>query len=132
MNSKGQHIGRVLTFFAGLIILVHAVVPHHHHFELTHSSAQESTCESSPQEKNTENPDSHCYAFNILASGKTTISSINNSLSDYFSFYLPGIIANIEIPPAKNFIATFFDHQVIFLKQFFFTTQLLRGPPANA
>lgn len=132
MNSKGQHIGRVLTFLAGLIILVHAVLPHHHHFELTHSSAQESTCERTAQDKNTETPDSHCNAFNILVSGKTTNSSLNNSLSDYFSFCLPGIIANIEIPPVTNVTTLIFDHQVIFLKQFFFTTQLLRGPPAKA
>lgn len=132
MNSKGQHIGKLFTCLAGLIILAHAVVSHHHHFDLTHSSAQESTCESTAQEKNNENPDYHCYAFNILVSGKTTNSSLNNSLSEYFSFFLPGIIANIEIPPVKNLTATIFDHQVIFLKQFFFTTQLLRGPPAYA
>ena len=132
MNLKGQHIGRGLTFLAGLIILVHAVLPHHHHFELTHSSAQESTCESSSQEKNTENPDSHCHAFNILASGKTTISSFNNSLSDYFSFDLAGIIVNIEIPPVEIVTTTIFGHQAVFLKQIFFTTQSLRGPPANA
>lgn len=132
MNLRRQHIGRFFTFLAGLIILAHAVVSHHHHFELTHSSEQESTCENSAQKKNAENPDSHCHAFNILVSGKTTISSFNNSLSDYFSFYLPGIITNIEIPPVKNLITTFFDHQAVFLKQFFFSTQLFRGPPAIA
>lgn len=131
MNLKKQHIGRLFTFVAGLIILAHAVVPHHHHFELLHSAQEKSSCENSAQKKNTENPDAHCHAFNILVSGKTTISSINNSLSDYFSFYLPGIIANIEIPPVKNLITTIFDHRVIFIKQFFITAQSLRAPPAN-
>ena len=132
MKLKGQHIGRIFTFLVGLIILVHAVVPHHHHFELTHSSAQESTCESSSQEKNTENPDSHCQAFNILASGRTTNSSLNISLFEYFSFDYAGIIVNIEIPPVEIVTTTIFGHQAVFLKQFFFTTQSLRGPPANA
>jgi len=132
VNIKGQHIGRIFTFLAGLIILVHAVVPHHHHFELKHSSELESTCERSAQDKNSEPLDFHCQAFNILASGKTMISSFNNSLSNYFSFYLPGIIANIEIPPVKNLTTTFFGHQAVFVKQSFFTTQSLRGPPANA
>jgi hypothetical protein len=131
VNLKEQHIGRGLTFLAGLIILVHAVFPHHHHFELTHSSEQELTCESSTQEKNAETPDSHCYAFNILVSGKTTNSSLYNPLSDYFSFYLPGIIANIETPSVRNLINTFFGYQAIFLKQFFVTAQSLRAPPAN-
>lgn len=132
MNLKKQHIGRLFTFLACLIILAHVAVPHHHHFELTHSSVQGPTCESSAQDKNTETPDSHCYAFNILVSGKTTNFSLNNSLSDYSSFYLPGIIASIETPPVKNLIVKVFDFQVIFLKQFFFTAHSLRGPPLYA
>ena len=129
MYLKVQHIGRLFTFLAGLIILAHAVVPHHHHFELLHSAQEKSTCENSTHDENSENPNSHCHAFNILVSGKTTISSLNNSLPDYFSFYLPGIIANIEIPPVKNHITTFFGYRAIFIKQFFASAQSLRAPP---
>ena len=132
MNLKGQHIGRIFIFLAGLIILAHAVVPHHHHFELTHSSVQESNCESSSQDNNTETPDSHCHAFNILASGKSTISSLNISLSEHFSFYLAGIIVNIETSPVQNLITTFFGYQSSFKKQFFITAQSLRAPPVIA
>lgn len=132
MYSKGQHLGGFFTFLAGLIILVHVVVPHHHHFESTHSLEQESTCESSSQEENTETKDSHCRAFNVLVSERTTNFSVNQSLSEYLSFFLAGIVVNSEIPPAKNFTETIFCHQAIFLKQFFFTAPSLRGPPANA
>lgn len=134
MNSNGQHIGRLFTFFAGLIILAHAVVPHHHHFEGTHSSEQELTCESPAQEKSNEeeNTDFHCHAFNILIVEKTTQSSLNHSLPGYFNFCLAGINANIEIPPFKNVNVTFFGYQVIFLKQFFFTAHTFRGPPEIA
>lgn len=132
MNLKGQHIGRFFTFLAGLIILVHAVVPHHHHFELTHSAELETTCESSSQDKNTETPNSHCHAFNILTSGRATNSFFNNSLPEYFSFYLAGIIVNIEIPPVQFVTTTTFGHTAIFLKQFFNTALSLRGPPAIA
>ena len=132
MNLKGQHLGRLLTLLAGLIILFHAVVPHHHHFELTHSPSHEITCENTYQKNNNENPDTHCQAFNILVSGRVTNSSLNISLLGYFSFLLPGTIANIEIPPVKNLITSFFGHQAICLEQFFFTTQSLRAPPANA
>ena len=131
MNLKGQHIGRLFTFLAGLIILAHTVVPHHHHFELR-SSEQESTCECTSQEKNKENPVSHCHVFNILAVGKTTNSFLNNSSSENFSFILTGIIADIETFPVKNLITTLFDHQVKFLNHFFFTSQSLRAPPVNA
>ena len=132
MNLKKQHIGRLFTILASLIILAHAVVPHHHHFELLHSAEEKSTCENSAQKKNTENPDSHCHAFNVLVSEKTSYSSVNQSLSEHFSFYFPGIIANIQIPPVKNLITPIFEPQNIFLKQFLSTAQSLRAPPVIA
>ena len=132
MNLKGQHIGRLITFLAGLIILAHTVVPHHHHFELIHSSEQEPTCENPSQEKNNESPGSHCHAFNILLSERTNNFSSKTSLSEHFSFYLNGIITNIEILPVKSVTAIIFGYKTIFLKQFFFSACSHRAPPANA
>jgi hypothetical protein len=132
MDFKGQHIGKLFTFLAGLIILGHAVAPHHHHFELTHLPVEESACENNGHEKSNEDPVSHCHAFNILVSKRITNSSLNQSFSEYFSFYLPGVIVNIEVPAVKKFTATIFGHQAVFVKQFFFTARSLRAPPAIA
>ncbi|MEE4198684.1 MAG: hypothetical protein V2I54_13680 [Bacteroidales bacterium] len=132
VNLKGQHIGSFFTFFAGLIILAHAVVPHHHHFELTHSSEQESTCESPVQEESNEDPVTHCHAFNVLVSEKTTNSSLNRPLPEFPEFYLAGINANIEIPPLKRVTTKFYGHQAIFIKQILLTTLSLRAPPVSA
>lgn len=132
MNLSVHYIARLFTFLAGLIILAHAVVAHHHHFELSHSPEQESGCESIPQEENTKNPDSHCHAFNILVSGNATNFSLKNSLAEYFNFYLTGVNANIEIQLVKKVTTTLFGKQTIFIKQYFVTSQSLRGPPAYA
>lgn len=132
MNLKGQHIGRIFTFLAGLIILAHAVVPHHHHFELTHSSEQESTCEIPTQEKNSKAHDAHCHTLNILVSEKTSTTSLNQFISDHFNFDIAGIIVQVEIPPVKDIITTIFGNHALFIKQFFFTGLSLRGPPVNA
>jgi hypothetical protein len=130
MILRVQHIAKLFTFLAGLIILAHAIVPHHHHFELTHSSDNELTCESTANCKNNENRDAHCHVFNILVSGTISKSTFNNSSSEYFSYFLFGIFSNFEIQPVKNLLSTIFDHQIIFLKQFFFTAQSFRAPPA--
>lgn len=129
MNLRVHYIARLFTFLAGLIILGHAVVPHHHHFELTHSSVHESNYECTVHCINNENRDTHCHGFNILVSGTLTKSTSNNSLSEYFSFLLFGIFSNFEIQPGKRLLSTIFDLQVIFFKQFFFTAQSLRAPP---
>ena len=117
---------------AGLIVLAHTVVPHHHHFEITHSADEKSACESSTQDNKTEKDDSDCHAFNLLVSEKTPNSSLNQSLSDYFSFFFTGITADIEISPLQNITPIFWDFKAIFLKQFFITAHTLRGPPAIA
>jgi hypothetical protein len=132
VNFSGQHIGKLFTFLAGLIILGHAVAPHHHHFELTHLPVQESACENHGHEKSNEDPVSHCHAFNLLASERITNSSLDQSFSEYFSFYLPGASVNVEVPAVKNITSTIFGHQAVFIKQFFFTARSLRAPPAIA
>lgn len=132
MNIKGQHIGSLFNFFAGLIILAHAVVPHHHHFELTHSSVQESTCENPAQEKNNEDPVNHCHAFNILVSETITNTSLNQSLSELPDFYLAEINAHNEILPVKEGTTIYYGFQANFIQQILFTALLLRAPPATA
>ncbi|MEZ5107256.1 hypothetical protein [Mangrovibacterium marinum] len=131
MNLKGQHTGSFFTFLAGLIILAHTVVPHHHHSEITHSSKEESACETPAQGQNPEKTDSHCHAFNVLVSEKTSTTSLNQ-LSDHFNFFPAGIIVQSEIPPVKDITTTIFGNHAIFIKQFFYTAHSLRAPPAIA
>lgn len=132
MNLKGQHTGSFFTFLAGLIILAHTVVPHHHHFEITHASKEESACETPVQGQNPEKPDTHCHAFNILVSEKTITTSLNQSLSGHFNFFPAGSIVQSEIPPVKDITTTIFGNHAIFIKQFFYTAHSLRAPPAIA
>lgn len=122
----------LFSFLAGLIILAHAVVPHHHHFESTHSQAQETTCENSAQENSDEDPVSHCYAFNILVSERIINSSVNKPLSENFSFFFVGTGDNIEVLPPKNVSSTLFGHPAFLFKQFFYSAHLLRAPPVIA
>jgi hypothetical protein len=132
VNFKGQHIERIFTFLAGLIILAHTVVPHHHHFEISHSSEEESACEVPVHGQNQEKPDTHCHAFNILVSERTSTISLNKSLSDHLNFFTAGVVIQIETPPVIDIPTTFFGNHAIFKKQYFYTAHLLRAPPAIA
>jgi hypothetical protein len=132
VNFNGQQIGRIFTFLAGLIILVHAIVPHHHHFEASHVIEQEASCETTHQEESEETQDFHCHAFNVLASEKTTNSSLNKFFPDYFSFFLSGILVNIDHPSAHYVITPDFGYTAIIIEQFFYTPTSLRGPPLYA
>jgi len=132
LSFKGQYIGRFLTFLAGLIILTHAVVPHHHHLEISHSSEERSNCKNTSNDKNTESADYHCHAFNVLVSNGTAKFSLNQSSSAQFSFLIPLITSNIEFFPVQNITSKFLDYKAIFLKQLFVPAHALRGPPLFA
>lgn len=130
MNLKGFFIGWLFTILAGLIILAHLVVPHHHHFELAHSSEHQTNCEESTQEKSNKNPVSHCHAFNILISERATNTSLNKTQSEDFSFCTSGTNNNIEISPDIKVLTNIYDYQTISIKLYFFTSHSLRAPPA--
>lgn len=132
MILKGKHTSKFLILIAGIIIFAHAVVPHHHHFEITHSTEQGSTCEAPVQGQNPDVPAPHCHAFNVLVSENTITTSLNHSLSDHFNFDTAGIIVQIETPSAKDITTTIFYKHADFIKQFFFTAHSLRAPPAIA
>jgi hypothetical protein len=129
VNLKGQHLGRLFTFLAGLIILAHAVVPHHHHYEPTHASVQESSCENHTHEKSSEDPFAHCHAFNVLIAERTLISSLNQFFSDFFIFYLAGINVELVTPSVKDISAIIFGYPVAFIDQYLSFAQSLRAPP---
>ena len=132
MNFKGQHIERIFTFLAGLIILAHTVVPHHHHFEISHSSEEESACEVPVHGQNQEKPDTHCHAFNILVSERASTISLIKSLSDHLSFFTVGVVVQVETPFVLDIPTAFFSNHAVFIKQFFYTAHLLRAPPTIA
>jgi hypothetical protein len=55
MNLNVQHIGRVFIFMAGLIILAHAVVPHHHHDNIICIENTHCADDTSPHNHNYDN-----------------------------------------------------------------------------
>ena len=67
----------------GLVIIMHAIVPHHHHYH-SHENKQNS-CKS--EEHGSEKPDMHCFAFNDLIVQKANSQLIINNLpeTDYTS-----------------------------------------------
>ena len=132
MNLQGQHTAKLFTVLAGLIILAHVVVPHHHHYDLTHYPEQESTRAKTGKKHSSENPDSHCHAFNLLISEKTSPSTINQSFLNNLNLYTAGIIDNIELPPVKNITTIIPGPQANFLKQGLFSAHALRGPPVES
>ncbi len=63
-NGKFTYI--FFLWLAGLIILLHAVIPHHHHFDSNFSHQNDDSQKILYQENNTGDSPLHCYAFNDI------------------------------------------------------------------
>jgi len=129
LRSKIRHTARLFPFIAGLIILAHTVVPHHHHFDFLFSHQDIEQCDRADQNNNSEIPDTHCHAFNLLVvdkdHGHAKIHSLPVDLHADF-FLLPAstntIVEAINIP-------TTFLHIFTFKEQYYSSCLSLRGPP---
>ena len=60
MRKRKNIINLTLMWFIGLLLLSHAIIPHHHHFDSIFDHKQ--------QTEHSDEHSQHCHAFNILFS----------------------------------------------------------------
>lgn len=121
----------VLMLLAGLIILLHATIPHHHHFDTTEAHPENLECETTNSDSHNENPNTHCHAFNLIISDSESDLTFHFAPLSNFNLYIFDINTNIELASTLNELNhthcfRFFPH-----KQIFLTNHSLRAPPAT-
>ncbi|MDD3093322.1 MAG: hypothetical protein PHV04_04280 [Clostridia bacterium] len=128
---EGKNSRIVLILLAGLIILLHATIPHHHHFDSIEAHPENLECETTNSDRHNENPDTHCHAFNLIISETGNDLILLSSPASNFNLDLFGINTNIELASKLNVVN--YTHCFIFFphKQIFLTNHSLRAPPAT-
>lgn len=128
---KGRDSKIVFMLLAGLIILLHAITPHHHHYDTIESHPEDLECETIHTESHNENPDTHCHAFNLIFSDNGNDLTIKLSIENNLSFDL--FEKNTELDFAPKLYEVNYTHRFLFfpLKQVFLTNHSLRAPPAT-
>ncbi len=71
MGLLENHKGKFFVLIAGIIILAHTVIPHHHHFDSIESHWDSSCNKTSNSDTHEGNPETHCHAFNIVVVEKS-------------------------------------------------------------
>jgi len=129
MNSTGKNIRIVLILLAGLVILLHSTIPHHHHldFPSDHNSNDFSTTQTSPD--SSDNAKTHCHAFNSLVFEKVDSNTFDTKTALNFILFL--VPAFSKVPVNSNVEHTsFFIQNIVSIVQYFSTELSFRGPPA--
>ena len=126
MNRMGKNSRLILILLAGLVILLHATIPHHHHLDSysdhSSSSTTETRGESSPE------ANKHCHALNNIV--LTKANSITIDTNTAFNALLFVITAfNLIKLYDSVLLATFPIKDIVILKQYFSSELSFRGPP---
>ena len=119
----------VLILLTGLVILLHATIPHHHHLDTScdHNSTN-STTNQSRGESSTE-ADKHCHALNTIVIQKVNSITFDNKTA--FNSLLLFITSNEEVKFHNKVSLTFHTiKDLVVLKQYLSSEPSFRGPPA--
>ena len=111
-----------------MIILAHAVIPHHHHFECIEKHGT-SECKNDSYDMDNRHTDMHCHAFNHIISQNENNPGKHLLPISYFNSDFTGIHTSISASAAINYIIL--THRFIFSpqKDLILITHSLRGPP---
>ncbi|MDD4994249.1 MAG: hypothetical protein PHR83_18665 [Paludibacter sp.] len=127
MNRIGKNSKFVLILLAGLVILLHATIPHHHHLD-SYSDHNNSSATETRGESSTE-ADKHCHALNNIV--LTKANSITIDTNTAFNALLFVITAfNLVKLYDRILLTTFPIKDIVILKQYLSSELSFRGPPA--
>ncbi|VAW20769.1 hypothetical protein MNBD_BACTEROID01-1128 [hydrothermal vent metagenome] len=87
MNTNRENTGIFFLWLAALTIMLHAVIPHNHHFD-PYSFFQNNDAQAcSSEENNTEPPSVHCHAFNGTIVNRINAVTVENPGSHNTNLY---------------------------------------------
>lgn len=119
----------VLVLLAGLVILLHATIPHHHHLDSScdHNSTKSGTIQSHGE--SSEEADKHCHALNNIVIQKVNPRFFDNKTASNSLLFF--ITANEEVKFHNKVSLTFHTiKDLVVLKQYLSSEPSFRGPPA--
>lgn len=120
----------MLILLAGLVILLHSIVSHHHHSDLFSDNSSVFNTNQIPGESSDE-ANKHCHAFNNIITEKVTSKTFDTKIESNFNLIFVSVIG-IFLSINKVEQTTFFIQDIVIIKQYFRTVQSFRGPPALA
>lgn len=140
MIQKLKHIGAFCMWIAMVVIIAHAVIPHHHHarvatceHECTHDNTATSVTQQSVDLHQTlattqcqeTHDNAHCHACHFSTEATTNLSKLTISNT----IYIYSFVANLLQPKEE---ITHVDYWINHYQFDFYSHVSLRGPPALA
>lgn len=125
MNRMGKNSRLIFILLAGLVILLHATIPHHHHLD-SYSEHNSSTTETTRGESSPE-ANKHCHALNNIVLTKANSITVDTNAFNALLFVITAF--NLVKLYDSVLLATFPIKDIVILKQHLSSELSFRGPP---
>ncbi len=125
MNRMGKNSRLIFILLAGLVILLHATIPHHHHLD-SYSEHSSSTTETTRGESSPE-ANKHCHALNNIVLTKANSITVDTNAFNALLFVITAF--NLVKLYDSVLLATFPIKDIVILKQHLSSELSFRGPP---
>ena len=128
MIRLGKNIRTMVVLLAGLVILSHSLIPHHHHYNSCFNDNYGAQGEIPCNDESSDKADTHCHAFNTILSEKSDSTYFGNkAVWHFFLFFVPVpetqyVASLIELP-------AFIIPYIVSFKNYFSSGLSFRGPP---
>lgn len=131
MNRAGKNIRMVLILLAGLVILLHSIVTHHHHSDLFGDNYSSVLNTNKIPGESSDEANKHCHAFNNIVTEKFDTKTFDTKTESNFNLFFVSVFGTEQV---NNKVEpnTFFIQNIVPLRQYFSTELSFRGPPALA
>jgi hypothetical protein len=128
MNRVGKNMRMTAILLAGLVILLHSVITHHHHSDLsTDHFSSVNNANQVPGESSDE-ANKHCHAFNNIITEKVTSKTFNIKIEPDSNLILISVFNTFSYTSNVE-SATYVIWNLNIVKQYFSTVLSFRGPP---
>jgi len=121
----------VLILLAGLVILLHSTIPHHHHLDSYSDHSNKSNTTDARGESSNE-ANSHCHFLNNIVFTKVISITFdtNNTTSNSLLFFITAF-DTVKFYN-RTLLTTYPIKDIVVLKQYLSSEPSFRGPPALA
>jgi len=125
MSRIGKKIRFALILLAGLVILLHSTIPHHHHLD----SYSNNTCTTQKRGESPIEAKKHCHALNNIVFKKVTSINVDSKTASNALFFS---ITAFNLVKFNNRVlfTTSPIKDIVILKQHLTAELSFRGPPA--
>jgi len=128
MNRMGKNSKFILMLLAGLVMLLHSTIPHHHHLDSYSDHNNSNSCQSEKKGESSSEANKHCHALNNIVFTKANAITFNANTASTAMLFVFAAFDLVRLYD-RVLLTIFPIKDIVILKQYLSSELSFRGPP---